>query len=58
MAGKYRFIMPSEHEMIGLAIAIYGTLVALFARIVHMVRITPHPHLHRKPWIRTSGVHR
>jgi hypothetical protein len=50
--------MPSDRELMALAIVIYGTLLGLFAWIVHMMRTTPHPHLHASTRARKNGGRR
>jgi hypothetical protein len=45
----YRFGMASDRELLGLVIAIYGTLAVLLAWIVHMIRTAPRLHLRGRP---------
>jgi len=55
---EYRSDMSGDREMLGLVIVIYGTLLALLAWIFHMVRSTPHPHLHAKAHPRETAAKR
>lgn len=57
-AAEYRFHMPADRELLGLAIVIYGTILGLFAWILHMIRSAPHPHLHAPTHARKNVVKR
>ena len=50
--------MPADSEMLGLVIVIYGTLLAVFAWIVHMIRSAPHPHFRASTRLEKNGARR
>jgi hypothetical protein len=57
-SGDYRFDMPSDNSLVALLIAIYGTLIALFVWIGHMIRTTLRPDTRVRRHIHPSGAHR
>jgi len=55
---EYRFAMRSDSGLLGLFIAIYATLAALAAWIVHMVRKTLRGNLYHRASPARTGAHR
>ena len=46
--------MISDNGMLGFTIVIYATLLGLGWWLIHMIRKSPHPHLHEPPGARKT----